>query len=93
MSAGRPIHVDDETRLADEMARELEGVAERSHVTPAPGFADRVMASIASEPLPQPARAFGAAVTARRLGAALASIGDAWRVAVGGRAPLAVRAQ
>ena len=80
-------------RLADEMARELEGVAEQSHAAPRDGFTDRVMASISREPLPQPARAFGAAVGGRRLGAALASIGDAWRVAFGGRAPLAVRAQ
>lgn len=93
MSDRGPIHVDDETRLADEMARELESVAEQSHVAPPAGFTDRVMASIAGEPLPQPARAFGTAVAGRRLGAALASIGDAWRVVVGGRAPIAVRAQ
>ncbi len=75
------------------MARELEALAAASHVKPAAGFADRVMNAVASEPLPQPARAFGAAVGARRLGAALASIGDAWRVVVSGPTPLAVRAQ
>ncbi|MGZ8438118.1 MAG: hypothetical protein ACXWXR_06205 [Candidatus Limnocylindrales bacterium] len=93
MSDRQPIHVDDEGRLADEMARELEGVAEQSHVMPPSGFAERVMASIAAEPLPQPARAFGTAVASRRLGAALASLGDAWRVVIGGRVPMAVRAQ
>jgi hypothetical protein len=88
-----PVHVDDEARVADEMARDLEAVAAGSQAMPPAGFTDRVMASIAHEPLPQPARAFGAALSARRLGAALASIGDAWRVVVGGRAPMAVRAQ
>jgi hypothetical protein len=93
VSGERPIHVDDEARIADEMARELDALAGATQATVPAGFADRVMASIAREPLPQPARAFGAAVAARRLGAAVASIGDAWRVAVGGRAPMAVRAQ
>ena len=93
MSSQLPIHADDEARIADEMARELDAVAEATRATPPVGFADRVMASVAGEPLPQPARAFGAAVATRRLGAALASIGDAWRVALGGPAPMAVRAQ
>jgi hypothetical protein len=93
VSASRPVHVDDEVRIADEMARELEALAGSSLAVPPAGFAERVMASVAREPLPQPARAFGVAVGARRLGAALASVGDAWRVAVGGRAPIAVRAQ
>jgi uncharacterized membrane protein YgcG len=89
----RPVHVDDEERVATEMGRELEDVAAQSGVTPPAGFADRVMTAIAHEPLPQPARAFGAALAGRRLGAALASIGDAWRVVVGRSTPLSVRAQ
>jgi uncharacterized membrane protein YgcG len=89
----RPIHVDDEERIAAEMASELEALAAESSVAPAAGFGDRVMAAVAREPLPQPARAFGAALAARRLGAALASIGDAWRVVVGGSTPIFVRAQ
>ncbi len=93
MTGNHPIHVDDEARVADEMARELEALAAETQVKPAAGFADRVMSSVAREPLPQPARAFGAALVARRLGAALASVGDAWRVAISGPAPFAVRAQ
>jgi hypothetical protein len=93
MSDRRPTQVDDESRLADELASDLERVAAQSRVMPVAGFADRVMASIVREPLPQPARAFRAAVAARRVGAALASIGDAWRVTIGGRVPLAVRGQ
>ncbi len=93
MTGQRPIHVDDEARIADEMAGELEAVAAHSHLAPPDGFADRVMASIAQEPLPQPARAFGAALAARRLGAALAAVADAWRVVGGGPVPVVVRAQ
>lgn len=93
MTGQQPIHVDDEERMAAEMGRELEALAGQSSVTLRDGFADRVMAAVAREPLPQPARAFGAALAARRLGAALASVGDAWRVAIGGSTPLAVRAQ
>ena len=93
MSGQRSVHVDDEARVAGEMARELDAVAAASHAAPPAGFADRVMAAVAREPLPQPTRAFGTALAARRLGAAIATVGDAWRVAIGGRAPLAVRAQ
>jgi uncharacterized membrane protein YgcG len=89
----RPIHVDDEERVATEMARELEDLAGQSGMAPSAAFTDRIMAAVAHEPVPQPARAFGAALAARRMGAAVASIGDAWRVLVGGSTPLAVRAQ
>lgn len=93
MSDGLPIHIDDEERLAAEMSRELEALAVQSPAPSPIGFADRVMAAIAEEPLPQPVRAFTVALLAGRLGAALASVGDAWRVVVGGRATLGVRAQ
>lgn len=93
MTGQRPVHVDDEERVAAEMGRELEDAAAQSGVTPPAGFADRVMAAISHEPLPQPARAFGTALAGRRLGAALASVGDAWRVVVGGSTPFSVRAQ
>ena len=65
----------------------------KSGIQPPVGFADRVMAAVAHEPLPQPVRAFGAALVAGRLGAALRSIGDAWRVGTGGSTPLWLRAQ
>jgi hypothetical protein len=93
VSGQPPIHVDDEARVADAMARELEAMAAATPPALPAGFADRVMAAVAREPLPQPTRAFGTALATRSLGAALAAIGDAWRVATGGRAPIAVRAQ
>ena len=93
MSGRPPIHIDDEERLAAEMGRELEAMAAQSTARPPAGFVDRVMAAVANEPLPQPARAFGVALAGRHLGAALASVVDAWRVVVGGPTPIGVRAQ
>jgi uncharacterized membrane protein YgcG len=86
-------HPDDEERVADEMARELESLAATSSVAPAVDFADRVMAAVAEQPLPQPVRAFGLALAAGRVRAAIAAIGDAWRVVTSGFAPALVRAQ
>jgi len=82
----------EEERAAAELARDL-GTLHPPTIVLDPGFAERVMAAIGLEPLPQPARAFGAAVHRRRLGAAIAAIGDAWRVTVFGDAPVRVRAQ
>ena len=93
MNAELPIQPDDEARVAEEMTRDLEGVAAEIDVRPAAGFVDRVMAAVAVEPLPQPARAFGVALLAGRLRPAVASLGDAWRVLGGGSRPLIVRAQ
>ena len=93
MSGPLPIHTADEERVAADMSRELETLAAQSGIRPPLGFADRVMAAVAEEPLPQPARAFRVALVGGRLGAALASVGDAWRVVVGGSTPLGVRAQ
>jgi hypothetical protein len=93
VSAGLPIHPDDEERAAAEMSRDLAGVAAEIDIRPPAGFADRVMAAIAAEPLPQPARAFGVALLGGRLRPANASLGDAWRVVGGGPTPLVVRAQ
>ena len=87
-----PIHPGDEERLAAEMGRELE-LGDVHGIRPSAGFADRVMAAIADEPAPQPAVMLGLALRRRRLGAALAAIGDSWRVAFGGPRPFAVRAQ
>ena len=62
-------------------------------VRPSAEFADRVMAAVAREPLPAPARAAGEAVRHRRLAALVAAVGDGWRVSIGGGRPLAARAQ
>ena len=75
------------------MARELEHVADRSGAAPTAGFADRVMSTVATEPVPAPARAAAIALRARALGALLASVRDSWRVATRGGFPVAVRAQ
>lgn len=93
MSGPMPIHPDDEERIAAIMSRDLEGVAAESAIRPPAGFADRVMAAISAEPLPQPARAFGVALLGGRFRAATASVADAWRVVVGGSTPLGVRVQ
>ena len=88
-----PIHPGDEERVAAKVSRELESLAAESGVQAPVGFVDRVMAAVAREPLPQPARAFGAALLGGRFSAAIASIGDAWRVVLGGSTPIDVRAQ
>jgi hypothetical protein len=87
------IHPYDEERVATDVSREIEALANEAGIRPPVGFADRVMAAIAAEPLPQPVRAFGVALTAGRLHAAAASVGDAWRVVGGGPTPFAVQAQ
>jgi hypothetical protein len=87
------IHPDDEERVATDMSRAIEALASEASIHPPVDFADRVMAAIATEPLPQPVRAFGVALLAGRLSAAAASVGDAWRVVAGGSTPLAVRVQ
>jgi hypothetical protein len=81
-----------ELTAASAMARDLEAIAERDTV-PTGGFSDRVMEAIASEPTPQPTRVFGLALRSRRIGGAVAAVGDAWRVTFGGGRPLAVRGQ
>lgn len=88
-----PIHPGDDERLADEMGRELENLGDVHGIRPSAGFADRVMASIADEPVPQPGVLLGLALRRRRFGLALVAIRDSWRVAFGGPRPFAVRAQ
>jgi len=75
------------------MARELEVVADRSGAAPTADFAERVMSAVAAEPVPAPVTAAGSALRAGAVGAFLASLRDAWRVAIGGGFPIAVRAQ
>src|SRR5262245_36211724 len=93
MNGGRFTDAHDDEWTADAMARELEGLAVTSRVAPGMDFADRVMAAVAVQPLPQPVRAFGVALAAGRLRAAVAALGDAWRVTTTGVAPAFVRAQ
>jgi uncharacterized membrane protein YgcG len=93
VSAQPPIHPGDEVQVAAAMSTELERLAVEPGIRALEGFADRVMAAVALEPLPQPARAFRVALLGGRLSAAIASVGDAWRVVVSGSTPLGVRAQ
>jgi cell division septation protein DedD len=93
VSGRPPLYLADEDLAVSAMSRELESLAAESTIRPPSGFTDQIMASIADQPLPQPARAFGAALLGGRLRAAVASIGDAWRVAFGGVGPIGVRAQ
>lgn len=88
-----PIRSADEERLAAEMARELQGLGTAAGVHMSDGFADRVMAAVAVQPLPQPVRAFGVALVAGHLRSAAAAVGDAWRVVASGAVPVGVRAQ
>ena len=75
------------------VARELEGLAVRSDVPPSAAFADRVMAALADEPSPVPARAAGRAIRRGSIAALAASIRDAWRVTVRPGFPAVIRAQ
>ncbi len=88
---------DDGASLEDQvdllgLARTLEWVAADDDVIPHTGFSDRVMAAVATEPAPRPVVAAIGAARARRPLAALAALGDLWRVAWTGGRPLAVRA-
>ena len=73
-------------------ARELESVTAEG-IRPTDGFEDRVMAVIATEPLPRLVVRPGSAVRGGRLGAVLVAVRDAWGVATTGGRPVAVRAQ
>lgn len=75
------------------IARELDASLAAAGVHPSTTFADRVMESIAAEPLPQPAIAAGLAVRRGRVGALVGALADTWRVALSGGRPFAVRAQ
>ena len=66
-----------------ETARDLEAYAATGMAAPTVGFEDRVMAAIADEPMPRPARGLGF----------LATVREAWAVAFGPGRPLAMRAQ
>ena len=76
-----------------EMARALERFAARTSVPASPEFTDRVMALIAKEPTPAPARVAGSALRHGAIGGFLVALGDAWRVVTGPGFPIAARAQ
>ena len=92
MSRELPMHPHDEGRMAAAMTRELEAMTTTT-IQPREGFANRVMQAIAGEPLPQPVRAFGLALTGGHLRAAASALGDAWRTISSRPAPLVIRAQ
>jgi uncharacterized membrane protein YgcG len=84
-----PDELDAELRLG----RELEGIGGQVVVAPSAGFADRVMAAVAAEPVPAPIIAAGSALRAGAAGALLASVRDAVRVGFGAGFPAVARAQ
>jgi hypothetical protein len=73
-------------------ARELEWLAATDDVAPSAGFADRVMAAVATEPAPRPVSAAASAARRGAVGGVLAAFVDLWRVAWTGGRPLAARA-
>jgi len=87
MTARPPFDAAGEDRIVADMTRELELMTSGTPVSPDESLADRIMAAIHDEPLPQPVRAFGLALVAGRLRAAGSAIGDSWRVATSGFAP------
>jgi hypothetical protein len=72
-------------------ARELEWLARREDVGPGPDFVETVMAAVSREPGPRPVAAALGAAGRRSPLAALAALGDLWRVAFTGGRPLAAR--
>ena len=72
-------------------ARDLEWLALREDVGPGPDFVDRVMAAVSREPAPRPVAAALGAARRRSPLAALAALGDLWRVAFTGGRPFAAR--
>jgi hypothetical protein len=75
------------------VARELDALVAAPVPDPTPGFASRVMAAIATEPVPQPLTVFTAALVHGRLTGMLAALRDAWRVSTSAGRPAPVRAQ
>ncbi len=92
LSNGTEALTEAEIVAATAIARDLEAIAERDDA-PTVAFSDKVMATIAAEPTPEPTRVFGAALRTRRFGTAVAAVRDAWRVAFGGGRPFTVRGQ
>jgi hypothetical protein len=78
---------------ATALARELEMLAAESSANPSAGFAARVSAAIAAEPMPAPAVAARDAIEHRNPGGFFAALRDARRVAFGAGRPLVMRGQ
>jgi hypothetical protein len=74
-------------------ARELEAAAMAADVRPSPGFSARVMAAVATQPLPRPVAALIWAASRWRVRALVSAFADTWHLAWIGRRPLAARAQ
>jgi uncharacterized membrane protein YgcG len=74
-------------------ARELEAAATAADIRSTPGFAERVMAAVAAEPLPRPVAALGRAVRQGRARAVVSALADTWRLVWSGSRPLTTRAQ
>jgi hypothetical protein len=81
----------DEPEIAA-MTSDLERLANEPVPRPSAGFADRVAAAIAAEPVPVPAAAATRAIANRSLAGLLAALRDSARVAFGPRRPVAARA-
>ena len=90
--AGEPLRLVEQAQ-ALATARELEAAVMAADVRPTPGFSERVMAAVATEPLPRPVVAFGLAARQGRARAAFGALVDTWRLAWSGGRPLAARAQ
>jgi hypothetical protein len=75
------------------VARELDALVMAETPAPTPGFASRVMAAVAAEPVPQPVTAFARALAGGRVVGMLAAVRDAWRVSTSPGRPTPVRAQ
>jgi uncharacterized membrane protein YgcG len=89
---GEPLTLVEQARALS-AARELEAAAMAAGVRPTPGFSERVMAAVATEPLPRPVAALGLAARQGRARAAFGALVDTWRLAWSGGRPLAARAQ
>ena len=74
------------------VARDLERLAAEDLV-PTADFADRVMAAIATEPIPTPVAMAGHAVATGSVAGLVASLREAWRTILSSGRPAAVRAQ
>ncbi len=83
----------DELAAEVRLGRDLQGTADRTAVRSSAGFSDRVMAAVATEPLPAPAVAAGSALRRGAVGGFLLSIRDAFRVTFGAGFPVVARAQ
>jgi hypothetical protein len=88
----RPTAGDPEDAILAAVAADLERIASEPSPRPSPGFADRVDAAIAREPIPVPMAAARSAVRRRSAFGFAAALRDSVRVGLGGNRPAAARA-